>query len=261
MKTKLTTLVASVLFAAPVVAEESDALQGQSLSQAASDPTASLMNFQLGWWSTTDVYGIPAESSNSLVLRSALPFSLGETNHIMRVTAPIILDGLGSSSGLGDITVFDLMVFNESWGRWGFGPVALLPTGGSDLGLDNWGLGPAVGFTAKWDKLIAGVFNQNVFSVSRADGSRAANVSILQPIVSYGLPNKWSVGVSEMNVTYDWNSDQWASLPLGIKVAKLVYLGKMPVQISAQYEHDHAKLRGVSEDIFRLNFKFIFPKP
>lgn len=252
---------ATLSMAAPSLAEGSDALQGQSLSQAASDPTASLMNFQLGWWSATDVYGIPEESSNTLLLRSALPFSLGETNHIMRVTAPVVFDGLGSSSGLGDITVFDLMVFNQSWGRWGFGPVALFPTGGSALGLENWGLGPAFGFTAKWDHLLAGVFNQNVFSVSREDGAASANVSIIQTIVSYGLPNKWSVGVSEMNITYDWNGDQWASLPLGVKVAKLVHFGKIPVQISAQYEHDFAEIRGVSEDIFRLNFKFIFPKP
>ena len=45
------------------------------------------------------------------------------------------------------------------------------------------------------------IFNQNLFSFPGDDDREDVNVSILQPIVSYSLPYKWSIGTSEMNVT------------------------------------------------------------
>ncbi|WP_018969200.1 hypothetical protein [Rubritalea marina] len=258
----ITLLAAGLLFGqSGEPAVSSDALGGQSLGQAASDPTASLMNVQLGVWSTVNYHNLPNESSHTLNVRSAVPFQLGGTNHIMRVTVPVLLDGGLTSSGLSDITVFDLMVFDQSWGRWGLGPVALLPTGGETRGSENWGLGPAIGFTAKTDKLLAGLFNQNVFSVHREGARQAVNVSIIQPIVSYSLPKHWSLGASEMNITYDWENDRWKSLPIGVKLAKLLHFGEVPCQVNLQYEHDFADDElGAPEDIIRLTFKFLFPK-
>ncbi len=62
-----------------------------------------------------------------------------------------------------------------------------------------------------------------------------------------------------MNFTYDWESDRWASLPLGMKFAKMTKLGNQPVQFSVQYEHDFAGEPGVVEDTLRFTVKFLFP--
>ena len=48
------------------------------------------------------------------------------------------------------------------------------------------------------------VFNQNLFSFAGDDDRQDVKVSILQLIIKFSLPNKWSIGVSEMNITYDW---------------------------------------------------------
>ena len=90
---------------------------GQSLNQAASDPTASLMSVQLSDWYNADLHGQPGEDANTAVLRTVIPFQTGDLKNIFRATIPVITDNPGVDSGLSDITLFDLVVFNQSWGR------------------------------------------------------------------------------------------------------------------------------------------------
>jgi hypothetical protein len=232
---------------------------GQSLGQAAEDPTASLMSVQLSDWYTARFNGLNDEDANTVVLRSAIPFQTGDLNHIFRVTVPFITGSPFLDAGLSDMTLFDLVVFDQSWGRWGVGPVALLPSGGSSRGAEQWALGPAVGFTARKGKLLWGAFNQNLFTYAGNDNRTPVNASVVQPIISYGLGHGWSAGCSEMTFTYDYEAGRWASLPLGAKVAKLVKFGKLPVQFSLQYEHDFANQRGTPEDTIRFGMKFLFP--
>lgn len=87
-----------------------------------------------------------------------------------------------------------------------------------------------------------GEFNQNLFSFS-GSGEQEVDVSILQPIVNYSLPDKWSIGTSEMNLVYDWEQDDWTALPLGMKLAKLVKFGALPVQFVGSYEYNFADVR------------------
>jgi hypothetical protein len=147
------------LFAGTGIAQESES-EGQSLGQAAEDPTASLMSLQIADLYNASFYDLPGdESANTVVLRPVIPFHTGEVSHIFRATIPFLTDHPLLDAGLSDVTLFDLIVFNEDWGRWGLGPVALLPTGGEDRGVNEWALGPAIGFTARQDKLIWGLFN------------------------------------------------------------------------------------------------------
>jgi hypothetical protein len=219
------------------------------------------MSVQLADWYTARFHGLDDEDANSVVLRPVIPFKTGSLSHIFRATVPFITDHPTLDSGLSDLTLFDLMVFNQSWGRWGAGPVALFPAGGSGRGTEQWALGPAVGFTARSGKLLWGAFNQNLFTYVGDENRTPVNASVLQPIVSYGLGHGWSAGGSEMTFTYDYEAGRWSSLPLGAKVSKLVKFGKMPVQFSLQYEHDFADERGDPEDTVRFTLKFLFPKP
>jgi hypothetical protein len=111
----------------------------QSLEQAASDPTAALMNVQVGDW-YNDYHNFSGESANQINLRRALPFKIGEQQHIMRATIPITTRSPFVDNGISDSTVFDLMTYDAKWGRWGVGAVGLVPTGGEKRGAEKWGL-------------------------------------------------------------------------------------------------------------------------
>ena len=108
--------------------------------------------------------------------------------------------------------------------------------------------------------MLWGAFNQNIFSFAGDDAMPDVNVSILQPIASVGLGNGWSTGLSEMSFTYDWEQNDWVSLPLGVKLAKLHRFGTTPVQFTAQYEHNFADDFTVPEDQFSFIVKVLLPK-
>lgn len=257
----LTVLLAWLLFFAPGASlAEEPAEGGQALDQAANDPTASLMSVQIQDIYSGNYHNLNDESGNTLLLRSAIPFQTGPLNHIARATLPVVTDSPSGKSGLSDLVLFDLIVFNESWGRWGIGPVMLFPTATSDqLGTEKWAIGPAAGFVARSQKLMWGVFNQNLFSFAGKNDREDVNVSIIQPIISYSLPDQWSIGTSEMNITYDWEKDDWTALPLGIKLSKLVKFGSLPVQFSSACEYNFAKDYVAPEWIVNFTLKFLFP--
>jgi hypothetical protein len=233
---------------------------GQSLEQAASDPTASLMALQVQNIYSGSYHGLDDESGNLVQLRAALPFEAFGLNHIARATLPYVTDSPSGKTGLSDTVLFDLVVFDETWGRWGLGPVMLFPTASDEaLGAEQWAVGPAIGFTARQPGLLWGLFNQNLFAFAGEDDREDVNLSILQPILNLSLPDKWSVGTSEMNVTYDWTKGAWVNLPLGMKVAKLVKLGDLPVQFSGSYEYNFADDDVAPEWSVNFTVKFLFP--
>ena len=257
---RATAAAALVLCAAHAARAAEEGSAGQSLEQAASDPTASLMSV-----SVQDIYAgsyhqLDDESGNTLLLRSSLPFATGSLEHIARATLPIVTDSPSGESGLSDLVLFDLVVFDKPWGRWGIGPVLLAPTATDEtIGADKWAIGPAVGFVARSNKLMWGLFNQNLFSFAGDSDREDVNVSILQPIVNYSLPDRWSIGTSEMNVTYDWERDAWTILPLGVKLARLVKFGKLPVQFAGGYEYNFADDYAAPKWTVNFTVKFLFP--
>ncbi len=66
-----------VLPALSAVYAEETAPGGQSLDQAANDPTASLMNIQIQNVYTGNYHNLEDESGNTILLRSAVPFQPG----------------------------------------------------------------------------------------------------------------------------------------------------------------------------------------
>jgi hypothetical protein len=250
-------LLTCALFADVAIAQQPAAETGQSLEQAASDPTASLMSVQIQDVFVGAYYNLDDQSGNTILLRSALPFEAFGHNHIARVTLPITTDG-PNGGGVGDMTLFDLVTFDASWGRWGAGAVMLVPIGEDGLSADKWAIGPAIGFTARQPGLLWGLFNQNLFSFA-GDGPQDVNVSLLQPIVNYSLPNKWSIGSSDMTMTYDWERSAWTYLPLGVKLAKFTKIGKQPIQFAGSYEYNFADEYIGPEWSVNFTVKLLFP--
>ncbi|MCK2184135.1 hypothetical protein [Halomonas getboli] len=233
--------------------------QDDSLGSEANDPTASVMSFQLQDFYTYKYHNLSDGDGNRLQFRAAVPFTLGGYSNIFRLTAPYVTDSPNDASGWSDMTLFDLVTFDRSWGRFGVGAVALLPTGEDGLSAEKWGLGPAVGFVASKPWGIWGLFNQNVFTVAGDDDYRDVNISIVQPIVNYNLGNGWSAGASDMSVTYDWERHDWVSLPLGVALNKLVRIRQHPVQFTASYEHNFYDEGVSASDTINVTAKLLLP--
>lgn len=232
--------------------------QEQSLEQAASDPTASLMSLQLSNWRTTNYHHSDADDS-TYALRMALPYQVGDQKNILRITVPVIARHPALNDGLSDITLFNMLTFDRAWGRLALGAVALLPTGGSRRGAEQWGLGPSMGFVVQGESVIWGMLNQNIFSVAGDDDRDKVKTSSFQPVVTYKLGQGWTMGLSEMQITYDWRESRWSNLPLGLSVSKLQRFGKLPVQFNVQYEHNFADERVAPADVVRLTAKLLLP--
>ena len=196
------------------------------LSRQATDPTASLMafNFQ-GIYNDFHGPDVPGEPDDrwTLQFRPVIPFTLFDQPNILRMTVPYQVSGRGDE-GWGPISVFDLVVFNQSWGRWGLGPVMSFDTTGEAP--DAFALGPAVG--AVWragKKLNLGVFSQNVFWSDTA-------VSQWQPVIAYQLGQGWALSAGDLQFTYDWQRGGWVSVPIGFQIGKVRPIARQPMRFA-----------------------------
>lgn len=185
---------------------------------------------------------------------------MGGTNNIARLTLPYVTENGDGETGLADTTLFNLVAFDRSWGRFGIGAVALLPTGDEGVGAGKWALGPAFGFAAQGEGVLWGLFNQNLFTVDERFGGPDVNVSTFQPLLTAQLGQGWSVGASEMTFVYDWDANEFTSLPLGVKVAKLTRLSGVPLQFTANYERNFYDEGFGPEDTVSFIVKVLLPK-
>ncbi len=191
------------------------------LAAKATDPTAALMSFQLNDWYTARFHGSDG-SANQVVLRAAIPFTLAGTQHIFRVTQPY-LSSSPAATGLVDTTVFDLMVLDQPWGRWGLGVSGTLPTGSSGLSSDKWTAGPAAGFVYATDPQFNwGLFAQTFFSFAGKRSAADVGIVNLQPIASLQLGAGRSLSLGNSALVYDTRKSRWASLLLSANYGQVV---------------------------------------
>ena len=257
-KSKLTFAAASWICSLALYANGAHA-QDEDLGAAANDPTASISAYQFQYFTTPNYHNSGTADAERLQFRAAIPFELGGYSNIFRITVPYVLDSPSGADGLSDVTLFNLVTFDRSWGRIGVGAVALLPTGESGVSAEKWGLGPAVGFIANESWGIWGLFNQNIFTFAGDDDFRDVNVSNIQPIVNIQIGNGWSVGTSDMSIIYDWEENDWVSLPVGLGINKLTKLGGVPWQFSATYERNFYDDGVAPKDTFNLTAKVLIP--
>ncbi len=98
------------------------------LSAAATDPTASLMSFNIIGDYTGAFYGPDNGRSGDafdLTFRPVIPFKAFGKPNILRMTVPYQVDGRGGN-GINTVSLFDLVIFGQQWGRLGLGAVVTL---------------------------------------------------------------------------------------------------------------------------------------
>lgn len=226
---------------------------GEDLSSKASDPTASLMAINLLGSYTGGYHGNGVgmeDETTSITFRPAIPFTFLDHPNLLRLTVPYQLGGRGEE-GFGAVSVFDLFMFNHSWGRWGFGPLLNFDTTG-DLP-DSFASGPAVGLVANaGKKLKLGLFSQNLFAGDTA-------ISQLQPVIAYQLGGGWSLSAGDLQYVYDWNASQWMSAPIGFQIGKVTKFGALPVRFAANPQYNLIDREGLNEWSVSLTFTALFP--
>jgi hypothetical protein len=220
----------------------------QRLIDRVTDPTAWLMDLRMrhAWtWPTSDGRG----DSQSVQFRPTIPFQAWGHVNILRVTVPYEVQN-DDGAGIGDVQVFDLVVAQESWGRWGFGPSLRLiadPEAG-----DSIQAGPAAGAVAKNHHWTVGALAQNFLS---DDDSQ----SRLQPILAYKFNDKWSVGIGESEFRYDWNSDRWNQVPLGIELDEIVDPWGQKIQLFVNPQYNFARDESNSDWTLFLGLTLLVP--
>ena len=195
------------------------------------DPTAWLMDlrFRQSWnWPVdpTDV------DSQEFEFRPSIPFMAWDHVNVLRVAVPYNLRG-PNGAGLGDVQVYDLVVFDECWGRWGVGPsIRLTPDSGTDD--DTFQFGPTAGAVAKNKYWTIGVLTLNYLS---SDSSQIR----IKPILAYKFDEQWSLSLGENEYRYDWQDAIWTQIPLGLQVDYIaeVYGQKTQFFINPQYNFQH----------------------
>ena len=234
-----------------------------SLAAEARDPTAPVTAFQIRYDWVKSYYNLADADATIAVVQPVIPFKIGDQPHIARITAshvtngpdwatlsPAAPPGLGTQSppyyvptanksGFADLALLDLLIYDASWGRWGVGGVAILPTASDPaLGSEKYSLGPAFVAIRKQGALQYGALAQGFFSVAGKSDRKNVSMLSLMPFGGLGFGEGWSVGISDMNFNYDLKQDKWTSLPLGARLEKLVSLGKLPVRIYAEAEYN-----------------------
>lgn len=191
------------------------------------DPTAWLMDlrYRQHWNWPVDATD---PDTQALQFRPTIPFLAWDQVNILRVTVPYDLAG-PDGAGLGDVQLFDLIVFEADWGRWGIGPsLRLKPS--SDTDGDTFQAGPAGGAVSKTKHWTLGVLTQNFLADTDSE-------TRIQPILAYKFDDQWALGIGESEFRYDWESSMWTQLPLGLEVDYIADFSGQKIQffVNPQY--------------------------
>ena len=210
---------------APAAAAQPPAAAGDAdeLSRQATDPTASLMSFNFINDVRTSFYGVD-DDGFEFRFQPVVPFRAWKTSNILRLVVPYQTDGPGNE-GLKSVSIFDLVVLPQKWGRFGIGPVMNLAESES-AAESKFSIGPALGAVVPISKkLNVGGFTQNLFASGVA-------ITQLQPIVAYQLGSGWALSAGDLQFVYDWELDEWVSLPLGFQIGKVQRVAGQAMRLS-----------------------------
>ena len=262
----LAQLTLAVALASPARAEMSK----EELAKLSQNPIANLISvpFQNN---TNFSYGPQDGTQNILNIEPVIPVTLdSDWNLITRTILPLIwqppvAQGQGNVFGLGDMQFSAFLSPSHASGWiWGAGAIAQLPThSNSELGNNNWGLGPTavVLRLEKDDPWVYGMLINNVWSLGTSSGAPAYSNLLFEPFVNYNLPGGTYINSVPL-ITANWEAssgNKW-TVPLGAGVGHIFHLGRLPVnaQLGA-YSNIVRPDNGPTWQL-RAQVQFMFPK-
>jgi len=265
MKTLRMTLAMALLVFTHARGQE---MNKSELAQKAQNPVADLIS--LPFQNNMNFNAGPQdEIQNILNIQPVAPFSLTEKwNLITRTIVPIIwqpefVPGRGRTTGLGDINFTGFLSPAEA-GRfiWGAGPILQFPSATDDaLGAGKWAAGPSAVFLMMNPPWVNGVLINNVWSFAGSDTRGDVNQMLIQPFANYNLPDGWYL-VTAPIITANWEADsgnRW-TIPIGMGAGKVLRLGRLPLNCSAQGYYNLDKPVTGGDWTLRLQVQVLLPK-
>lgn len=227
----------------------------RALASEVIDPTASLLNVYLLYEWTFDHYdpeGAEAEEADShtFTFRPVIPFPAWGSTNLLRLSLPYELS-TSEGDGLGPTQILDLVVVEQSWGRWGAGAVVNLAPAGSAEG--PFQLGPALGAVGTVGDWTLGILNQNLLN-------EHAQLSLLQPILGYEVLPSLSVSIGELEIVWDWEAGKLEALPIGVQLNVVVPVLKQPARFSANPQLNLIDEPGVERWSVIFGFALLVPR-
>jgi hypothetical protein len=261
-------VVATGLFgASPLVAQDEAGKSASEIAKVAQNPVGTMYNFP--FQNNTNFKVGPNEATNNtLNIQPVIPVTIGKVNVINRAIIPVqwqgeTVEGIGSESGIGDITLeFPLSPAVPGKVIWGLGPAFILPTASDDrLGAGKYqaGLvGVALVMPGHW---VIGALAQNTWSFAGDEDRADVNFFFSQYFVNYNIKNGWYLTSSPI-ITANWEAEsgeQW-TVPLGAGLGKVQHIGKVPVNFQIQAFYNVVKPEFGADYSLRLQIQPMFPK-
>ena len=258
----------------PPGTQEGASVSAQELANQVNNPAAPVTFIQFRNILLPSYPGLKG-AINSLQLQPVLPIGPFESFpyvQLLKITFPMVTStpgaappvgciGCGSGTqgvtGTGDMQLFDLVTFKQSWGRWGVGPILIFPTASQTiLGAGKWQAGPSVAVIYTGIKnLTAGFVLQNPISYAGSPDRPAVNQMIITPTFTFNLSEGWYVGLTDYNFSFNWERVGTATVPLGMQLGKVVRLGKQPISMSIEAGGAAARPAGTPNPGLILGFE------
>lgn len=242
---------------ATVPAEAPGESAQDELSRRATDPTASPPSVALINDLTFTYQGLPDgtpidEDGYELRFQSVVPFLAWGAPNILRMTVPYQIQGPGAA-GLGDITLFDLVIVPLAHGRLGVGAVGSFASSSKETDAHAVG-GPAIGLVLPLSRKVnIGLFNQNLFG----DG---VSISQLQPIFARQLGSGWSLSLGDLQFPYDWDRGEFLALPFGLQLGKVLPIAGQPMRFSLNPQYDFKDIPGAGRFSVQFTVQLMLPE-
>ncbi len=235
------------------------------LAQQAANPIADLMSipfqnnvdFGLGPYDRTrnvlNIQPVVPLAGGRLITRTIFPF----------LWLPDVTAESGSfSSGLGDVLFTAFYVPSSGSVTWGIGPVLELPTGGANRGTQKWSVGPSGVALVQRGPWTLGILANNVWSVAGESARSDVSKGVLQYFIVYQLGNGWYVNSAPI-IAVNWKAasgEQWV-VPVGAGGGKLLFLGRLPVNLQSQAYYNVVKPDLGPDWQLRFQVQVLLPAP
>lgn len=190
---------------------------------AANNPLTPKITINLQDYFAPSLNRLGDRQANQGLLRGLVPSDAFGVPQLIRFTLPVATSPTfptGSDTGLGDLTLFDLVVIPTQSVVFGVGPLLVAPTATSrNTGAGQWQAGAAGVAVApqSWGLLAGLVTYQHAFA---GDYSRPNTQLITaQPIVTYNLPKGFylrSTGVTTIDL-----ANHTTTVPVGFGAGKV----------------------------------------
>ena len=245
-----------------------------SLAEAATNPIANLVQFQLQNEYNWDNYNSNGYS-NTFLIQPVVPVKLSSKAvplMITRTTLPYVStpdlgDPVNRQTGIGDTTFLALGIpdFGFKGQTIGLGLSNVFPTAGTNeyTGRSKWLTGPAAVYINQQIKGVQfGVLGWHHFTVAQGRGGadkRDVTETAIQPFITKHFSKGWYVGSQDDPWNYNWNTKR-LTMPIGPKVGRVFAMGKQKVNLFGAVYYNPNDDGPNAKWTAKLNFTLLFPE-